>query len=55
MPGWNRLRAQAIRRDGGCVVCGATERLEVHHVIPAAEGGPNVLANLETRCSRHHV
>lgn len=53
-PGWNRLRRLTIERDGGCVVCGATEGLEVHHIVPVAEGGPNALPNLETRCRTHH-
>lgn len=54
-PGWNKLREACLRRDGyRCVVCGATESLQAHHVIPAAEGGPNVLSNLETRCRAHN-
>lgn len=48
-----RLRAEIIRRDGErCAVCGATERLEVHH----HNGDPsnNRLSNAELRCRRHH-
>jgi 5-methylcytosine-specific restriction endonuclease McrA len=54
-PGWNQLRAQALARDrGACVVCGSTDGLAVHHRIPVADGGPNVLSNVETRCKRCH-
>lgn len=29
---WKRLRKQIILRDAGkCVICGSTEKLEVHH------------------------
>jgi len=42
-------------RDGRqCVSCGTTEALEVHHLRSRADGGADVLANLETRCSRCH-
>lgn len=54
-PGWNRLRALALQRDGhACVRCRATTRLAVHHRIPVARGGPNALSNLETLCEPCH-
>lgn len=39
-------------RDGACVVCGTTQRLEVHHV----DGNPknDRLSNLEVRCAKHN-
>jgi 5-methylcytosine-specific restriction endonuclease McrA len=44
-----------MARDGrACVVCGATERLQIHHIVPVLEGGQNVLINLETRCAACH-
>lgn len=55
-PGWNKLRDACLHRDGNaCVVCGATEGLAAHHLVPVAEGGPNVLSNLQTLCSRCHA
>jgi 5-methylcytosine-specific restriction endonuclease McrA len=51
---WGRLRALVHQRDRTCVVCGGTERLQVHHRIPLAEGGTNQLSNLELRCKTHH-
>jgi 5-methylcytosine-specific restriction endonuclease McrA len=51
--GWRKLRQQVIDRDGGrCVVCGSTERLEVHHVT--GDSRDNDPSLLETRCSKHN-
>lgn len=52
---WAAIRARVRARDGhACVVCGSTEGLQVHHVLPLAEGGTDDLGNLETRCRRCH-
>lgn len=43
------------QRDGyRCVVCGATERLEVHHIVPRRLGGSNDPVNLVTLCAACH-
>lgn len=43
------------RRDGGrCVVCGSTDRIQAHHVIPLAKGGLNDERNMLTLCWTHH-
>ena len=34
--------------------CTSTYRLQVHHVIPASEGGPTDPENLVTLCWHHH-
>jgi 5-methylcytosine-specific restriction endonuclease McrA len=40
-----------LRRDGyRCQVCGSTEDLEAHHLIPVADGGAHEAGNLEVRC-----
>jgi hypothetical protein len=40
---WRGLRAEIMLRDGRqCVSCGAMSGLEVHHIVPLAEGGRNV-------------
>jgi ATP-dependent DNA helicase RecQ len=51
---WAKLRAAVRERDGGCVRCGSTVRLEVHHVLPLVEGGSNEPGNLITLCRRCH-
>lgn len=52
-----RLRAAVLARDRHrCASpgCGATQFLEVHHVVPRNAGGANEAANLVTLCSRCH-
>ena len=39
------MRQQVLERDGGCIVCGTREELEVHHVVGAADGGPTTPSN----------
>jgi 5-methylcytosine-specific restriction endonuclease McrA len=49
---WRKIRAQVVARDGNaCVVCGATERLQVHHL----EGWhDNAIEHLVTVCDPCH-
>lgn len=59
-PEWATARAAALGRDGNrCTVarliggeCHAT--LDVHHIVPVAEGGSHDLDNLITACHAHH-
>lgn len=37
-----------------CALCGSTEGLEHHHVIPRASGGTDDETNLLTVCHTHH-
>jgi 5-methylcytosine-specific restriction endonuclease McrA len=53
-PGAARLRASLLGPGACCSVCGATDRLEVHHVVAAADGGSTTLANLIVLCRDHH-
>ena len=50
------LRRMVLARDGGCAIaeCGSVYRLEVHHILPRARGGPNTAGNLVTLCWWHH-
>ena len=50
------LRRALEERDPGCVVpgCDATERLEIDHLVPFADGGEASLANLARLCHWHH-
>jgi hypothetical protein len=57
-----QVRREVWRRDDGrCQwplasggVCGATHRLELDHLIPAARGGPPTVANLRILCRAHN-
>lgn len=52
---WQTVRQQVRMRDRNrCVGCGATEKLSVHHVVKAKDGGRDVLDNLVTLCVRCH-
>ena len=37
-----------------CVLCGTTENLHHHHVIPKVKGGTDDEDNLITLCEKHH-
>jgi 5-methylcytosine-specific restriction endonuclease McrA len=54
-PGAARTRRKVLQRDSGCVICGATEDLEVHHRTPAALGGATEVDNLVVFCRDHHL
>lgn len=50
-----RLRRRVLERDGGrCTECGATERLQLHHVIPYRISQCNKPDNLLTLCDACH-
>ena len=53
---WQRKRQWIRVRDGHrCVSCGLSERLSVHHLIKARDGGTDDDTNLVTLCSRCHA
>lgn len=46
-----RVRWEVLARDENrCVICGATERLSLDHVIPFSKGGPDTVENLRVLC-----
>lgn len=49
---WPTFRDENINDE--CLVCGSTDRLELHHAVPIMAGGPSCDANLVTLCSTHH-
>lgn len=49
-----KVRAAVLARDQGCVVCGSRDRLEVHHLNPAAAGGQTTTSNCVALCRTHH-
>jgi hypothetical protein len=45
------IRQTVFSRDGStCVLCGATERLELDHIKPWSAGGPHTVENLRVLC-----
>ncbi len=60
---WNWVRAAVVKRDGGCVVCGAAryeDHLEVNHIEPRRGAGyengcHHHQDGLETLCHQHHL
>lgn len=52
--GFRKARFEALKRDGGCVICGETEvsKLQVHH--KDANKQNNLLDNLITLCRHCH-
>lgn len=51
------VRRLVMRRDGGrCVVpgCRCASFVDVHHIVPRAEGGSHEPANLVVMCAAHH-
>ncbi|WP_017300216.1 HNH endonuclease [Nodosilinea nodulosa] len=42
------------RCEGKCTICGSSENLEIHHIIPIAEGGDSGIDNLQVVCDLHN-
>ena len=38
-----------------CAICGTTENLEHHHLVPKGDGGTDDETNILTLCSEHHA
>ena len=56
-PQWPKVRAKFLVHNPSCVVCGATEDIEVHHLRPV-NAYPELelsLANLRTVCHDCHL
>jgi 5-methylcytosine-specific restriction endonuclease McrA len=46
------LRARVLDLYPACLACGATEQLQVDHVVPVGLGGSHDISNLQTLCGR---
>jgi len=44
------VKKAVIRRDGWCLCCGETRRLQVDHIAPTYLGGGHEMHNLQTLC-----
>ena len=52
---WRLLRRSVLKRDGSrCLLCGASDRLTMHHIRPRALGGFDIEPNLMTVCGDCH-
>ncbi len=51
---WLAIRREAKRRSPFCALCGTTQNLEVHHIIPFRLTYDNSHSNLIPLCKRHH-
>lgn len=52
--GWKSLRAQVLREEPCCRLCGAPSTV-VDHIIPRAEGGGEARDNLRGLCDACHT
>lgn len=43
-----------LKLDTKCYICGSTENLQLHHIIPLSNGGPNIPSNILTLCGECH-
>ena len=50
-----RVRYHECTSETVCAICGTTEKLERHHIIPPRLGGTNVRENVMWLCHSHHV
>ena len=52
---WVEICAEIKKRAGNkCEDCGSTDRLEVHHTMPASRGGKTIKLYLRLLCHRCH-
>ena len=52
---WRRIRKEVLKRDGKCMHCGTTKKLEVHHIIPFRISKSNSMNNLIVLCKSCHT
>ena len=53
---WARIRTEAFQRAGyRCEECGATRRLEGHHIKSVQDGGQHIANNLLALCVKCHI
>ena len=51
----NHFAHLVIERDKVCQICGASENLQAHHIIPISEDGPDVPENGIALCPACHA
>jgi hypothetical protein len=53
LPG-KSARGKVLNRDGACVLCGSTEELQRHHLVPRSKGGSDTPENQVVLCGECH-
>lgn len=53
LPGRN-VREKVLNRDGACVLCGSTRKLQRHHLVPRSRGGTDTPRNQVALCAGCH-
>lgn len=53
LPG-KSAREKVLNRDGACVLCGSTEKLQRHHLVPRSKGGSDTPENQVLLCAECH-
>lgn len=52
---WRSVRQRVYERDGfACAICGSTDRIQCHHIIPYRFSRSHAIENLVTLCRRCH-
>jgi len=46
------IRAHLLHKYDSCLACGATDRLEIDHIIPYSKGGTHEISNLQVLCKQ---
>jgi hypothetical protein len=55
-PGWNTIRKNILERDNHCCkICGSSDKLHIHHIVPYKISKDNSPENLVTLCPTCHV
>ena len=53
-PAHRLFRRHLLKQSDLCVSCGATDRLQLDHIVALADGGDDELWNCQLLCSRCH-
>ena len=52
----SKIRRKIVARDGGkCALCDSEVDVQVHHIVPSAEGGRDNYRNLICLCDKDHL
>jgi len=51
---WEKVKKELLNIEKRCQLCGVEKPLEVAHIIPYSQGGPDSLENLLVLCSNCH-
>ena len=51
---WQRLRLMVLARDPICKICNREPSVDVDHIIPKEDGGPDSMENLQGACHSCH-